>query len=247
MSSDTPNIKFEQGIDAYLKGNLTEKEAQELWAELLKQPEYIDLLETEIDLTRYYQQSQSRQTGYRQYWRWAAAAAAVFLIVIGINIFSSETLNDYTIDSIFLQDNLATSGIMRSDEPNAEYVDSLLNLGFEKAINGNVTEALSIYNEVIEKFPDTIYAAKAHLNIGILIYNKGDFARSVDSFKKVLSITAEDEFIREQAYWYMANALVNVGNIQKAEKALQSTYHLNGVHRQQALWLLDKLNKKAGQ
>ncbi len=247
MENNSENIELEKSIDAYIKGKLTETEAEKLWAELLMRPDYISRLQTQIDLTRYHQQNAAQKTGYGQYWRWFAAAAAVVLVVAGINFFSGEALSGYTIETILLRKNLASATVMRSEDPHLEIVDSLLNSGYEKAVEGNTAEAIAIYNKVISQYPNTIFAAKAYLNLGILTYNSDEFESSILNFKKVLSIVDQNSFIKEQAYWYLGNALLNVEKLEQAREAIYKAAQLNGVHRQQALRLLEKLDKKSGQ
>lgn len=247
MTESSRKTELEKQIDAYVKGELTESEVQDLWTELLKDPEYINHLETEIDVARYYQQQANKSSNYNQYWQWFAAAAAVILIVVGLNIFSNNSLNNYTVENILLRDNLATAQVMRSGDASFEIVDSLLNLGFENAVNNNLEKALDIYHKVIKKYPNTAYAAKAHLNIGILTYNMEQYQTSISNFKKVLSLIDKNDFIREQAYWYMGNAFINIEKFENAKKALQNAYQLSGEHKQEAKHLLDKLSKKIGQ
>ncbi len=244
MKNEAQNIEIEKKIGAYLRGDLTENQAQKLWVELLKYPEYIERLQTEIDISRYYRHQTNEKGNYSQYWHWFASAAAVILIVAGINIFSSGGLKDHTIDTILLNDNLATANVMRSAEPNFEIIDSVLNTAFENALNSKFDEALTIYNEVIAQYPETVYAAKAFLNIGIIAYNSGEFEKSVARFKKAASTADQNTFIKEQATWYWGNALINTGQHKQAREVLQQTYQLNGVHRNHAARLLEKLNEK---
>lgn len=74
MNNDSSNIELQKQIDDYIKGNLSEDEARELWKELLKQPESIDRLQTKIDLTRYHQQADNPKNTFSQYYKWFAAA-----------------------------------------------------------------------------------------------------------------------------------------------------------------------------
>ncbi|MDX1672716.1 MAG: hypothetical protein R3211_10270, partial [Balneolaceae bacterium] len=44
------DLEIEKLIDAYINGNLSDEEAESLWVQLIKHPEYLDHLETEIAL-----------------------------------------------------------------------------------------------------------------------------------------------------------------------------------------------------
>lgn len=230
-------------MDSYVKGHLTPVEAQKMWVELLKRPDYLKMLETEVALTRFHQHSMPENSGYTQYWKWFAAAAAVVLVVIGINLLESPSLKSYAIDEIGLSDNLATGPILRSNESNLTAVDSSLNLGFNNAIEGDIDMAAAIYKEMIDQHRGTNLAAKAHLNVGILRYNASQFERSISSFESVISIAKNASFLQEQAYWYMGNALIRTGDYQQARDAVEQTYNLNGVFKKQALTLLRKLDR----
>lgn len=48
------DLELEKQIDAYLKGNLSEDEALKLWERLFKDPDYIQLMKTELALKSIY-------------------------------------------------------------------------------------------------------------------------------------------------------------------------------------------------
>lgn len=244
MSFDHSNITFEQKIDAYIKGHLKEDEVQELWVNLLKEPKNIDYLQTELDLTRYHRQKNHSKP--KQYWKWFAAVAAVAVVAVGLNLFFSEPVSDGTIEQIVLRDNLATARVMRSGSSTSETVDSLLNTGFENAINDNIDEALVTYQKVVTTYPYTAHAAKASMNLGIINYNRGKYRKAIHNLKNTLSSIKQNRYMLEQVYWYLGNALINTQAYDRAANTLHKTYQLNGVHAEAALKLLKKLNQERG-
>ncbi|MEX0995190.1 MAG: hypothetical protein WD599_06635 [Balneolaceae bacterium] len=51
-------VEFLNYLDRYLKGKLNEEEKDILWEELLRNPEYLDWLEIEVNAREYYQNHQ---------------------------------------------------------------------------------------------------------------------------------------------------------------------------------------------
>jgi hypothetical protein len=87
MKKHVRDSALEQGIDAYLKGTLSEKEVKELWVRLLKKPEYISLLKTEIALLRFYRTEQEAVDNKSSCQKWLTATAAVIILAIMIMAF----------------------------------------------------------------------------------------------------------------------------------------------------------------
>jgi hypothetical protein len=52
--------------------------------------------------------------------------------------------------------------------------------------------------------------------------------------------------ITEKAYWYMGNALVNIGELEAAQEAVFQAYQLDGIFRNPAFRLLKKLSDDLG-
>jgi tetratricopeptide (TPR) repeat protein len=124
--------------------------------------------------------------------------------------------------------------------------DSLLNLGFQAFLSGNDDRALDLYEEVIANYNEEPYGSKAYLNKGIIHYNEYEFETAIYSFNQALERVEDSRMITEKAYWYLGNALVNVGELEEARLAVTKTYQLDGVFRNPAFRLLKKLNQELG-
>ena len=233
-------------IDAYLRGDLSQEEVEELWVELLKNPEYIDELQTEIDIARLYEQKKqaSRKSSRFAYGKWLAAAAAVALLVISINYFNRDVqkpLEEWTTSQIILSENLASSPVTRSAS-NIATQDSLLNAGFKAAIEGDEERASKIYQSIIERYDTVVVVSKAHLNLGILKYNAGDFEKSIDNFRKALATERDNPMVEEQASWFISNALINTKQLKEAREHLQGIYTSGQIYSEEAYKLLKRLD-----
>ncbi|MFH5832128.1 tetratricopeptide repeat protein [Halalkalibaculum sp. DA384] len=257
MNHQSRDIEIIKQIDAYLKDQLSEQETREFWVELLKNQEYLEYLETEIAVKSILEERKNR-TGegpeskvseLRQSWKWIAAAASVAILVIAINflkIDSSTPLSEQTVGTINMTSNLAAPMVMRSQNAELTGADSLMNVGFEAALSGDIGRAVQMYERVILQYEDTPVAARAHLNIGIIRYNEGDFRTASDAFQQAISIAEDADLLKEKAYWYLGNAYINLDQLDKARAAIQKTYLLDGTYRKPAYRLLRKLDYELG-
>ncbi|MDR8391357.1 tetratricopeptide repeat protein [Aliifodinibius sp. S!AR15-10] len=257
MNHQSGDIKIIKQIDAYIKGQLSDKETEELWISLLKNQEHLDYLETELAVKSILEEKQGRTGGrendkvseLQKSWKWIAAAASVAILVIAINFFKldgSQPLADQTIDSINMTNNLAAPMVMRSQKSELTGADSLMNVGFQAALSGNIARAVRMYEDVTRQYEDAPVAARAHLNIGIIKYNNGEFKPASRAFQQTLSIVEDDKVLQEKAYWYLGNAYVNIDSLEQAREAIQKAYALDGTYRKPAFRLLRKLDYELG-
>ena len=248
MENNSRDIQLEQAIDAYLKGKLSEQEVEELWVELLQKPEYIALLETEIDVKRVYKAKQQQDTSTNTYWKWIAAAAAIAILVISINVLSDNTpkpIEEWTKAEITLSENLASAEVTRS-ATKISSSDSLLNAGFKAAIEGDTNQAIGIYKNIINRYNDTGIISKAYLNLGIIQYNFGEYSYGIESFKKAITIAQDNPLLKEQSYWYMGNAFINIDQLEEARTAVRQAHSLGQIYKDEAFKLLKRLDYELG-
>lgn len=258
MDNNTRDIDLEKQIDAYIKGNLSQEEAENLWVELLKRPDYIDLLETELAVKHLVEEEQeSRKTNVtpiskeqiKRSWKWLAAAASVAILVIAINLLkmdSQQTVQEMALSDINQNESLIAPDVLRSQGANIDTIDSLMNVGFRAAISGEVDRALKIYDQIIADYGNTPKAAEAYLNLGIIKYNIGDFEEASMEFAQAIDKVQDDRLVEEKAYWYMGNALINLDRLEEARDAIHSAYVLDGIYRRPAFRLLRKVDYQLG-
>jgi tetratricopeptide (TPR) repeat protein len=251
------NIELEKQIDEYIKGNLTEEQAQELWEKLFQNPEYIELLNTDLGVRSIVQEQGnelSKEEGrhamiysLQNSWKWVAGVAAVVLIAVAINFFGSveTSLEQLSIQKINVSENLASAPTMRSVQQHTPS-DSLLNLGFKKAISGNVDKAVAIYDLIIREHPNEPASTQAYLNKGIIQFNDQDFEGAIASFKAVTRKAKKQSFTREKGYWYLGNAFINTDSLSKAHQAMEQVYLMEGIYHKPAIDLLKELDEQLG-
>lgn len=267
MNDESRDRHLEKQIDAYIKGNLTESEAQELWVRLMERPDYIELLETELAVKALFTQQASETKSrskravsgtqepkgfkytFQHSWKWAAAAAVIIVLIISVNLFRSgiePPMQNLAITDINIAENLITAPVVRSDTHRQSPVDSMLNRGYQLAISGDLVNAVATYNKIIEQFADSDSpaAAKAYLNKGIIQYNEALYQEAISSFDMALTSVHQDPVTEEKAFWYIGNAYINTNNLQKARDAIHKAYTMDNIYRKPADRLLQKLDSE---
>ncbi len=249
---------MEKRIDAYVKGQLSGQEAETLWVQLLKRPDYIDLLETELVVKAIIEEelagrAEDTKTTYlfgkpvRASWKWVAVAASIAILVISLSLFTTDkqpALQNMTLPEINMVENLSSTPVFRSQKNNVRRADSLLNVGYKAAISGDIKRAVGIYNDIIRGYGDTPAAAKAHLNLGIIQYNNGRYEEAAGAFSRAAGGVRNDAILEEKAYWYLSNAYVNLGRFADAHEAVQKAYSMDGIYHNPAQRLLNRLSEK---
>lgn len=173
----------------------------------------------------------------KPYYSWIAAAAAVLLMVWTLNLLrvSSQTGPENrlalverlsipeTADYIFFEplDSFRNDG---TADPIEEIIDMSLLLAF----SGSYEEALELYEEVIEFYPEDPRVAVIYLNKGLTLYNMERWDEAVAAFERTVSFEITDIYQVEKAYWFMANAYIHQGKLFRALRPLRLVAEMPG-------------------
>lgn len=257
-NSRDQNRDIRKQIDAYIKGKLSEEEIQQLWNEFAKNPDLLETLELEVNvkavIERNVQPSKAGTSASSPAirklpsWTWHAAAAAIIALVALVQLFRVSTpteLNEFLVGQIDVGQIETADGI-RDKDMSITAADSLLNLGFQAVISGDDTRALQLFEEVINNYSEEPYGSKAYLNKGIILYNESDYEAAIPAFQEAANRVEDSRMISEKAYWYLGNALVNVGQLEEAQDAVYKAYQIDGIFRNPAFRLLKKLSNELG-
>lgn len=257
------DLELEKQMDAYIKGKLSEKEAQDLWEKLLLRADYIELLETELGVKALMEEQSAgpskadnsevneSATIYtlKKSWKWIAAAASVAILVVAINFLqfdSGNTTSSWAVNNIDLSSNIASAPVFRSQKGDISAADSLLNRGFQAVISGDITKAIQLYDQIINQHADQPAAVQAYLNKGIIHYNNGEFETAITLFTRTAQKVKESAVTKEKAYWYMGNAYMQLEKFSEAREAIHTAYAMDGIYHQPAFRILKKLDRKLG-
>lgn len=251
-SSRDPKSIYKR-IDAYVKGTLSESDIDALWEEFAKDPDLLDQLELEVGIKKIIRDRISKKkiapTHSLPNWVWHASAAAVVLIVALVQLFRVDTptnLEDFLVLNI-PNEQLETADGIRSKDMAITSADSLLNLGFAAVSAGNDEKAIELFSEVISNYDEEPYVSKAFLNRGIIKYNDGAYPESISNFEEAATRASDNRMISEKAYWYLGNAYVNIGELEKALEAVGEAYNRDGIFRKPAFVLYRKLSYDLGE
>lgn len=236
-------------IHHYLNGDLDNRAIELLWESFLENPEYLDYLETEAELRSLFRDNEEYALDVNQgssgFKKWSYAIAAVVLLTVGLQFFNLSVKNgiqNYSLDKISVNE-MASMDIYRSSESDINEINLEINRGFEAALTGRDDESLSIFEGLMETDLSANQATRVFLNMGILLYNKGEIADAADAFRNVLVIKADlPDYLLERAWWFLGNTLVKLEDYTAASGALQKVVDYDDFYKASAENLLDQLN-----
>jgi tetratricopeptide (TPR) repeat protein len=234
------NIEIDKKIDEYLKGKLTASEIDGLWADILANPEYLGHLKTEAQLMAYFSKRMPEQVAgktiqLRKSMIVSIAAVTVFVVALTWTLFLDTGLHPpQAINSIDVFD-METPAVTRSD--NELIVESGLIVleGYDFVLDGNDSEAIERFRDVIENYPDSESAVFAWLNLGIIAYNTRDFESALSHFESATAaVSGAGDMIRQKTLWFSANAALLTGDMENAAVLSRDASQIDGFYTGQA-------------
>ncbi len=229
----TPEIKKQ--IEDFRNGTLSEQETDALWAQLLENPAWQDYLHTLNALEAIADDPAAMEaimpeesaTTSRQYWKAYVAAAAVLIIgsMLGLILLFSPQQPEQTLPHAKLEmHNLRSAQSLSGDDQN--HLQAAISL----YISGDYSQALEKIEPLTESAESDQIRRDALLNQGIILYNTGEFEKAYVSFNRVYSDDQATDLLREKALWFAANAKLQSGDTDRAEKLIREVKELDGAY-----------------
>lgn len=247
------NKEIMKKIDQYIRGDLKDSEIDELWIEFLKNPELYDLFETELLLRDRGNKTDGEAVLSTQdisffeiYKKQFLAMAALITLSFGIfmiTVIKQTDVRSYAIETIH-PDEIIGADNLRSDQENNLNMDLLLNKGLEAALENRISDAVSHFNSILNNDPDTAQKIKAHYNLGILNYNRGEYQLSVESFETIDINFVEQEYLQEKIMWFLGNAMLQNNQLNDSEEVLRHVVRMKGNYLDEATLLHEHLQKE---
>lgn len=231
MIESNRNKDLEKRIEAYVDGDLSPREIDELWAELLDNEYYYDYMTSVASMKKIAEDRQEKsrlQGSESQKTVWLSAAAAILLMIGAATIFNISTepaenvspISSIELDYYRSADGMATEN-MESD---------VVRRAISTANTGDVAEALSLINEELQKENSDYKEAELLITSGSILYNSGRFAEAIERFETAIDTNYNDMMLRERNYWYLGNAYFQVNKLDEAKFALEQAFELNGSY-----------------
>lgn len=231
MIESNRNKDLEKRIEMYVDGNLSPRQVDELWAELLDNEYYYDYMKSVASLKKI-SEERERESNFQktesQKRVWLSTAAAILLMIGAAAIFniSTETVEVIKPISSIELDYYRSSDGMATDNMESDVVRRAIST----ANTGDVTEALNLIDEELQKSDSEYEQAELLITAGSILYNSGRFDDAIERFKTALDIDYDDMMLRERNYWYLGNAYFQINNLEDAKFALEQAFELNGAY-----------------
>ncbi len=246
-------IEISKRIDAYIRGNLSKKEIDELWLLFLKNPHYYDLFETELHLrsltlkNKHFGGKIIDKRGHKKRIKqWVMAAAATVIVVLTIQFYIIDTtpgIDTLALNSISYNE-MAAGNVERSDDDFMINFETEMNRAMAAAYMLKKDESIEMFRDLKASVINESQRVRIEFNLAILYYNSSEFELARDSFITVTQSNAVDEIYIERAWWFLANTYLKMNDQEKAMEAVLRVKNLNGNNRDLATTLLETLNER---
>lgn len=238
--------KIDKKIEQYVNGELSEKQIESLWAELIRDDHHIDYLKSVANLKQLIQEKKrkKRKAKKRKYWSYSTAAA-ILLLVTALFVFdflqpTSDT-EIQPIDQIELDYYRSAEGTITDQED-----PQLVREAIEMANTGQFNKAVTMLEEELQSAEDPQWISELNLNLGSLHYNEGNYQEAMTYFDSVLELDEESVTVlnREKAHWYIGNVYFQMDELESARHHIEEAYELNGAYRRVAQSYLNALSAR---
>lgn len=263
-----------QQIDRYCRGELSTEEADRLWEELVKEPDYMKLLEAEVAARRYFEKkgkqltneehdasrhggggglSHNSASGVFSYGSgaWVAGAAVLILIVLltrSLMIDSPQLMTEQVVSTISIEQ-METPKVMRSESGDESYnpLDVEITRGYKAALSGKEQESIESFRAIMQEAPEgSRQMAMASFNSGILYYNLAEYETAADRFTTVTELDPAviGHEMAGKGWWYLGQSHVKLNAYTQARQSILQAMSLNSSYQEEANLLLPGLERK---
>lgn len=254
MRDREKEIDLLQRIDRYLNGELTEPEVDELWAEFLKEPEYLELMEAEA-AARLSLRKRDNDEGTRSGGggstpptdgsaprRWFYSISALLVVLM---IFKWYPLRDskgaaghlapIPVEELITVDLFRSGGDLtaRPEEGDGR-AGEMINRGYRAALSGDVAGSMAIYRELLETELPLYQQGVVRFNTGLLLYNQSRYEEAARLFEQALVTESLEDYQNEKAMWFLGQTLVQLNDHQAALELMEEISALKGSYSQEA-------------
>lgn len=233
---------LDEQIRQYINGTLTQEEIDQLWAELIREPEYLEYFKTSVNLhavareEQVTEQSDKQESGYNPWIR--LTAAAVLLVVMAAGIFlwylqPSAPVTPEAIDRIELD-------IMRSAAEVPEQDQQPLQQALMMVADEQTSQARQFLDSLYTVAHSGELKTEAAITRAVIDYNEGHYTQARELFEQVLDRPDLSPGQRERAHWYLAQALLQLEEHSQARQHAGIVRDIDGAYYRAARQILDQ-------
>ena len=223
----------------YLKGELSEKEQEEVAKELVK--DYYQREAGKEKLKKILKQEEvqyTRKPKAKRIMLRIAAVAASFLLIVSIWTTYSQTQEMLTAEQ--LADNYIEVGYQPNDTRKGP-VERLRNEAKRLYEKGEFQKAVKILKEMIDKEGKNALA-KDYFELGINHLKIDNYNDAIKNFEVVLNHSSEEMF--GEAYQFSRLAYIKTKNLAIAKEQLKDLANIGGKYDKEAQALLDAMARE---
>jgi len=240
-------------IDDYIAGKLGPEDVDRLWAELLENPEYYQILRTRATLQKQYEQQSGNPSSTKEMittWNQRNKRTLATLITMAamllIALFATQHSWHGPADvSSHLSEikplHLISPEVTRSSESDMSLPEIKLQNAYLFSLSGDFEMAITEYQDLKEQglYPDTI-----SYNLGITYFNTGDYRNAAVFLSEANCNNFSQQSLQENCYWFRTKAYLADGNSEEARKSAEATLEIGERWNSGAYEILEEINRK---
>lgn len=234
MNKSEEDLQVQERIDLYLNGKLGQDQIDDLWVEIIENPENYDYLHTSAALRKIISpKSEATRTPSYSLSKWQqCAAAAGFALIMGI---TAIYLTTSSLDNRFGPlDSLDFTSMRSGTEVVTSETDRQMLSAVYMAVKGEYDVAILLLNDIYERSTHDPVKSEALMNIGIIEYNSDQFASAIRTFTQITQNHTADILTLERAYWYLAQSQMASGDMASARESIETVISIDGAHSRMA-------------
>lgn len=250
MNERLNNEELKGKIEQYLDGQLSPKEVDELWAELVEKGEYLEYMKSIANLKSVVEgkkdeEVQVQETKKSYIYYAAAAVIALLIAILGVmNLSNQESAGLVSpIPDVELEYYRSADGTVTDRDS-----DELIRDAVALANSGEIEEAISLLEEEIDKVEETEQIARLNMTLGSLLYNQEQYDNAIERYSWIIERADKEKLgllVLEKALWYRGNAYLQKDQIAEAKTDIKEAYELNGAYRRVAERYLKSFNNNS--
>ena len=238
MSERLDNKNLKEKIDQYVNGQLSPREVDELWSELIQEEEYLDYTKSMANLKAVVQKRKAAgkvEEESKSYIYYAAAAVITVLIaVLSVITYSTQFASQSVspIADVELEYYRSADGTLSANEG-----DKVIRNAITLANSNKVEQAITLLEKELAGTNDTSYQARLNLTMGSLYYNQEQYNDAIDRYTRIIEQKDQVDLnllTLEKVFWYRGNAYFHNGQLSQARADIKRTYEFNGAYRRVA-------------